>query len=127
MRRPKEGLREAAQLTTGKQRPGIEQEPNMSLDFHQRYCPQAQLLAVALHKRQQQRRAVNSESMPERAGAVPVFPVSESGLQDPELPVCEVGSMTCVFCGASKVLDTLGTKALGQHGAKVSDSSIYSA
>lgn len=70
---------------------------------------------------------MNSESVPETAGAVPVFPVSGSGLQDPELPVCEVGSMTCVFCGASKVLDAPGMKALGQHGAKVSDSSIYSA
>lgn len=68
-----------------------------------------------------------SESMPKRAGAVPVFPVSGSKFQDPELPVCEVGSMTFVFCGASQILDAPGVKALGHPGAKVSDSWIYSA
>lgn len=61
---------------------------------------------------------MDSESMPERAGAVPVFPVSGSGLQDPELPVCEVGSMTCVFCGASKILDALVRKHLVNMGPR---------
>lgn len=66
---------------------------------------------------------MNSESMSKRVGAVPIFPVIGPKLQVPELPVCEVESITC---GASKIADAPGVKALGQHGAKVSDSLVDS-
>lgn len=62
--------------------------------------------------------------MPKRVGAVPVFPVSKSKPQDPELPVCGVNDL-CLL-RRQQDLDALGVKPFGQHGAKVSGSSIYS-
>lgn len=94
------------ELTTDKQSPGIDQEPHRGLDFCQQHCAQAQLLTLALCKRQQWWGAMNSESVSKRVGRDPIFPVSGPKLQDPELPVCEVEPMTFVFYGASKILDS---------------------
>lgn len=102
------GAEAAAEVTADEQSPGIDQEPHMGLDFRQQRCAQAQLLTLALCKRQQWRGAMNSESMSERVGADPMFPVSGPKLQDPELPVCEVEPMTFVLCGARKILDVPG-------------------